>query len=103
MATLQRGVKHPDVLGFDEATPCPALTDLDGLIDCAVQGVADLGVHLVGKGCGPPQRLLTAPDHAHASDLVGDLLSSQKGMACLGDAPGLGYEPNLEPLRKYRV
>ena len=37
------------------------------------------------------------------SDLVGDLLSSQKGMACLGDAPGLGYEPNLEPLRKYRV
>ena len=37
------------------------------------------------------------------SDLVGDLLSRQKGMACLGDAPGLGYEPDLEPLRKYRV
>ena len=37
------------------------------------------------------------------SDLVGDLLSKQKGMACLGDAPGLGYEPDLEPLRKYRV
>ena len=26
-----------------------------------------------------------------------------EGMACLGDAPGLGYEPDLEPLRKYRV
>ena len=37
------------------------------------------------------------------SDLSGDLLSRQKGMACLGDAPGLGYEPDLEPLRKYRV
>ena len=37
------------------------------------------------------------------SDLAGDLLSNRKGMACLCDAPGLGYEPDLEPLRKYRV
>ena len=37
------------------------------------------------------------------SDLAGDLLSKRKGMACLGDAPGLGYEPDLEPLQKYRV
>ncbi len=37
------------------------------------------------------------------SDLVGDLLSRQKGMACLGNAPGLGYEPDLAIVQKYKI
>ena len=37
------------------------------------------------------------------SDLVGDLLSRRKGMACLGNAPGLGYEPDLTSVQKYKI
>ncbi len=37
------------------------------------------------------------------SELVGDLLSKERGRACLGHAPGLGYEPDLDFVRQYRV
>ena len=37
------------------------------------------------------------------SELVGDLLSKERGRACLGHAPGLGYEPDLDAVRQYRV
>ena len=37
------------------------------------------------------------------SDLVGDLLSKERGKACLGHAPGLGYEPDLVSVQQYRV
>lgn len=37
------------------------------------------------------------------SELVDDLLSKERGRACLGHAPGLGYEPDLDFVRQYRV
>ena len=37
------------------------------------------------------------------SELIGDLLSKQISEACLGDAPGLGYEPDFRAVEQYRV
>ena len=37
------------------------------------------------------------------SELIGDLLSKQSGEAFLGDAPGLGYEPDFRAVEQYRV
>ena len=37
------------------------------------------------------------------SALIGDLLTIQSGEACLGDAPGLGYEPDFRAVEQYRV
>ena len=37
------------------------------------------------------------------SDLIGDLLFSNKGHATLSEKPGLGYEPQLKNIKKYLV
>jgi hypothetical protein len=37
------------------------------------------------------------------SEPVGDLLSKERGKACLGHAPSLGYEPDLVSVQQYRV
>jgi hypothetical protein len=37
------------------------------------------------------------------TELVGDMLSITPGMASLGSLPGLGFEPDLAPLKKYQV
>ena len=37
------------------------------------------------------------------TELVGDLLTTIPGTASLGSMPGLGYEPDLAPLKNYRV
>ena len=37
------------------------------------------------------------------TELVGDMLSITPGIASLGSLPGLGFEPDLAPLKKYQV
>ena len=37
------------------------------------------------------------------TELVGDMLTATPGAASLGPLPGLGYEPDLAPLKDYRV
>ena len=37
------------------------------------------------------------------TELVGDMLTATPGAASLGPLPGLGYEPDLNPLKDYRV
>ena len=37
------------------------------------------------------------------TELVGDMLTATPGVASLGPMPGLGYEPDLAPLKDYRV
>ena len=37
------------------------------------------------------------------SELVGEMLSIKPGFANLGSLPGLGFEPDLAPLKKYHV
>ena len=36
------------------------------------------------------------------TELVGDMLTATPGVASLGPMPGLGFEPDLAPLKDYR-
>ncbi len=104
------GVMQPDLAkwgGFSKTVPVASQIVASGKRYCP---------HYLGGGIG-----LVASAHALAavggdgmlevdinpnplrSELVGDLLSKEQGKACLGHAPGLGYEPDLDAIRQYRV
>lgn len=104
------GVVQPDLAkwgGFSKTVPVARQIIASGKRYCP---------HYLGGGIG-----LVASAHALAavrgdgmlevdintnplrSELVGDLLSKERGKACLGHAPGLGYEPDLDSVRQYRV
>ena len=104
------GVMQPDLAkwgGFSKSVPVARKIILSGKRYCP---------HYLGGGIG-----LVASAHALAavggdgmlevdvntnplrSELVGDLLSKERGRACLGHGPGLGYEPDLSSVRQYRV
>ncbi len=104
------GVMQPDLAkwgGFSKTLPVARQIIASGKRYCP---------HYLGGGIG-----LVASAHALAavggdgllevdinanplrSELAGDLLSKEKGKACLGDAPGLGYEPDLFSVQQYRV
>ena len=104
------GVMQPDLAkwgGFSKTVPVARQIIASGKRYCP---------HYLGGGIG-----LVASAHALAavggdgmlevdinanplrSELAGDLLSKEQGRACLGDTPGLGYEPDLDSVRQYRV
>ena len=37
------------------------------------------------------------------SDLLGEMLTINPGQAVLGNSPGLGLDPNLMAIEKYRI
>jgi D-galactarolactone cycloisomerase len=104
------GVMQPDLAkwgGFGKTVPVARQIISSGKRYCP---------HYLGGGIG-----LVASAHALAavggngmlevdintnplrSELVGDLLTKERGKARLGHSPGLGYEPDLDSVRQYRV
>lgn len=103
-------VMQPDLAkwgGFSKTVPVARQIIASGKRYCPHYLGGGIGLvasaHALAAVGGPGMLEVDINANPLRSELVGDLLSKERGTACLGHAPGLGYEPDLNSVRQYRV
>ena len=101
---------QPDIAkwgGFSQCFPLVKNITERGKIYCPHFLGGGIGLiastHLLSASNGKGILEVDINENPLRSDLIGDLLFSNKGYATLSEKPGLGYEPQLKNIKKYLV